>query len=192
MKGENKTKTKIKELYASFIRTFVNDSYVRKHKGFTLIEILISTAIALILTAVTLGNLVGFRSEKKLDNSAQAIVALLRTAQEKSVNQEDSVRWGVSFYNSSTTKDSFELFQVDETLLSSSSYTAVPGTSTDKHALSAGVEMHNLEQGERLNVVFNKFSGQLNEETAVTIRSSSASSSQRTITISANGRIDNE
>ncbi|MDP3880635.1 MAG: prepilin-type N-terminal cleavage/methylation domain-containing protein, partial [bacterium] len=155
-------------------------SACKSASGFTLIEILISTAIALVLTAVAVSNLVGFRTEKKLDNTATSIVALLRTAQEKSVNQEGGVGWGVSFNNSSTTKDSFELFQVNETLLASSSYTGVPGTSTDKQAIFSGIELDTPEMGERLNVAFDKFSGQLDAAETIVINSSANSSNQRT------------
>jgi prepilin-type N-terminal cleavage/methylation domain-containing protein len=207
MQKKYKTKRKAKELYNllynklynsflfrtfAYFRTFVSNSYVRKNEGFTLLEILISTALALILTAVALTNLVGFRAEKKLDNTSEAIVALLRTAQEKSVNQENSVRWGVSFYNSSTTKDSFELFEVNETLLASSGYSGVPGTSTDKQAISSSIELNTPIEGERLSVAFKGFSGQLDSAETIIIESSANSSNQRTITVNTNGRIDSE
>ena len=71
----------------------------KKHKGFTLIEVVVVIAIVAILGIVALVNLSGSRNNTDLTTTRDQIVSLLREAQANSISGKGGVAWGVNFAN---------------------------------------------------------------------------------------------
>ena len=66
-----------------------------KHKGFTLLEIIIVVGITTVLAGIGVSTYVNQQRAKLLDTAAQEIVGYLRYAQQKSMAQEGTNQWGI-------------------------------------------------------------------------------------------------
>jgi len=86
---------------------------MKKHKGFTLIEILIVIAIIIILVGISFPFLRGFQKESDLVNSSEKIVSSLRLAQNKTLASKQSGQWGV-FFATSTEPNEVVLFRGED------------------------------------------------------------------------------
>lgn len=162
-------------------------------KAFTILEILITIAIISIISYLAFANLTGFSIERKLENETKSLKIMLRSAQEKSLNQEGSYRYGVSVENKTgSQKDNYTLFSVDEVLFASSTYMGVPGTSTQSKSLNSALEISNPSEGNRSNIVFKKVNGQAIENQEISIRAKSSSAITKTIFVYTNGRIEEQ
>lgn len=159
--------------------------------GFTAVELLVSIAIASVLLTIGAINLASFRGKQSLSNETQSLVALLSSAREKSMGQDEEGRWGVFIKNESAARDTYSLFLVDEALYASSSYTLAPGTVIDARTVRSGIEFISPSTGSSTTIVFGKVSGLPNTSTSIQIANSS-SDEYHLIYISGNGRIDFE
>ncbi len=142
-------------------------------KGFTLIEILVVLGISVILATGGFLMLWSFRSHQALSLSAEKIVAVLRDAQARSVSQEDGLSWGVHFENV-VGSDSYWIFGGD------------PAVPIEKVSLSSGVALDTPTA----NVSFFKVSGLPVSPAEVKIKLSNDDTVFRTITINAQGTIE--
>lgn len=77
------------------------------NKGFTLIEIVLVIAIMAILSSLVLMFSYGIKIRKDLDSTINSLAAVIRNAQQKSITQEDMVRWGVYLEADTVTKKYF-------------------------------------------------------------------------------------
>lgn len=159
-------------------------------RGFTLIEVLLVMGITSILIVVGAMNMLSYVGSQNLENEAKAIVTLLRDAQTKSAGQDNESRWGVYFVNNASERDSYSIFQGDEALIASSSYQAVPGTSLEQRTMRSNVEF--VTPATSTAILFSKVSGLPAASTSIVIQKTGDSSSQKTIVISGNGKIDYE
>ena len=76
---------------------------VRKHSGFTLVELMITIAIAAILMAIALPNFSSFLVQTRVDNEISQLQRLLLSARNTAINAEQSVT--ICPLNSSSTCD---------------------------------------------------------------------------------------
>ncbi len=143
-------------------------------RGFTLIEMLVVLGISVILATGGFLSLWNLRKHQALRLAAESMVAFLREAQSRSATQEGGVGWGVHFENS-TDRDSYWLF--------SGSVIEDP---VDKVALPATVGLDTPSD----EVFFSKVSGLPDFPTIVKIKLLGDDSSVRTITINAQGTIE--
>ncbi|MDP2629642.1 MAG: prepilin-type N-terminal cleavage/methylation domain-containing protein [Candidatus Harrisonbacteria bacterium] len=159
--------------------------------GFTFLEILISMTIVSLVALISTVNLIGFFSRQGLQQESKEMVALLRSAQEKSMNQENGSRWGVSFYNGPE-RDEYALFEVDEGLFASST-ASVPGTVSQLHTISRRFTFTtNPALDTRINVAFSKISGLPSSAQTFYLIIGTDETSSSTITIGGNGLINYE
>lgn len=136
-------------------------------------------------------NLVGFSAEKKLDDESEKLVAMLRLAQEKSLNRENNARFGVSLINHpSGTNDQLVLFQVDEAELINSSYAVLPGETIEVYTLTSPIGLLTPDESQRENILFTIGTGRSSASSTVTLTRENATSSQKSIYIYTNGRIE--
>lgn len=70
-------------------------------RGFTLFEILLVLAIMAMLSGIVLVFNYQIRTYKDLETAIQAVAAVVRDAQQKSITQEEAKPWGVRFEVSS-------------------------------------------------------------------------------------------
>ncbi len=168
------------------------------NSGFTLIEILIVTAIAVILIGAGSVYLSGFHSEGQADSQAQQITTLLQAAQEKSRGRQNDSRWGVYITNSVSGQATYALYQVDEEALSGGCEGAcgtpdesgvVPGTILERGVLPTGVSFSVPATGVNQNIIFAKSTGLPATATTIVL-SATGSQTLKTIYVSANGQIE--
>lgn len=67
------------------------------HKGFTMLEVLLSLTVLAILAAISAKSYVGAQRRVLLDSTAQEISVYLRFAQQKAISQEENQQWGIHF-----------------------------------------------------------------------------------------------
>ncbi len=84
--------------------------------GFTLVEIMVVMAIIVIVSLLIGIYLTTFSKERHLRSTAGTIVSLLRSAQQRSLIQENGKYWGVKFENL-TTDNRYTLFSATDTAL---------------------------------------------------------------------------
>lgn len=75
--------------------------------GFTLVELLIAIAVLAIIGVIGFVNFAGFRQKNSVKLASQAIIAVLRDAQNRAISQDSGTAWGVQFNNASSTYTEF-------------------------------------------------------------------------------------
>lgn len=124
---------------------------MKKRHGFSLVEIILVSAIIGILAAVSITNLVGRRGREELNSTTRKIVSLLREAQSRSISQASSTAWGVHFENSTSTAPFYALFASTYASNTVVGYYSLP--SSIRYATSS------IAQGSSLNVSFAQITG---------------------------------
>lgn len=155
-------------------------SNVKCHNAFTLIELLIVVGIVTVLAAVGIMNLLNYTQRQDLDFTAREIVSVLRNAQNRSVSQEDGLRWGVYFENPAAGTDFYDLFK-------GATYSG--GTLVSRATLRSGVQFVIPATGATSTIIFSPATGLPTASTTVKISLVSNSAASSTITINANGGI---
>jgi prepilin-type N-terminal cleavage/methylation domain-containing protein len=155
--------------------------------GFTLIEVLIVIVIGIILLGAGFFSLNAFRSSQTVQSEIEQLVAVLRSAQEKSSGQDSDSRWGV-YFDVSGARDIYYLYQVDEVLKATDPYDGVPGSILDKKTLKSPLEI-TMTAPVTSTIVFAKSTGRPDGTTTITL-SNGNPDMDGTITISAQGKID--
>jgi|GEM_PF-3702281 len=69
-------------------------------KSFTLIELIVSIAILGLIFGFSASSIINFSNSTKIDSSADELVSIIRKAQEKSINAEKNLSWGIDFSKS--------------------------------------------------------------------------------------------
>src|SRR3989344_8530350 len=84
---------------------------VKTKFGFSLLEMIIAVGILVMLTVGSLGIYGNYSKNIELDSSVASIISDLKSAQSKSINGEQDLKWGVHFVNvASDPKDYYEIF----------------------------------------------------------------------------------
>ncbi|MEZ4156967.1 MAG: prepilin-type N-terminal cleavage/methylation domain-containing protein [Candidatus Paceibacterota bacterium] len=161
-----------------------------KNQGFSLLEIIITLAVAILIMTIGTINLVGFSAEKKLGDETEKLSAMLRLAQEKSLNRENNARFGVSLVNHPSGSDQLVLFQVDEAELVNSSYAVLPGETIETYSLISPITLLTPDESQRENILFEIGTGRASASSTVVLARENATSSQKSIYIYTNGRIE--
>jgi prepilin-type N-terminal cleavage/methylation domain-containing protein len=160
-------------------------------QGFTLIETLIVIGIGLLILGVGTLYITGANTAKRAEAEGSRIAALLQAAQERSMSQESNARWGVFFKNSVSDGPTYELYQVDEDLLTAGVVTP-PGTTLEKRQLSAELTFSSPAAGEEINVIFARATGLPAASTTITVVGIDNASLTATLSVHRNGKIDRE
>ena len=150
--------------------------------GITMIEILITVAIAAILMGVSIVNLYGFRNRTDLSNTTRTIGAALREAQSRAIAQASSSAWGVHFENSTTTRPFYALF-ISTTYSATSTVTRAPLPLTVAYVTSS------LALGAARDVTFAQLTGAPSASTSIVIAITGNGSASATIAVASSGAI---
>lgn len=78
--------------------------------SFTLVEALISIGIVIIISTLAFVNLASYKNKSSFDLDVQNVSEAIRTTQNRSINQESGLAWGIKFTNSTTTGNYYEIF----------------------------------------------------------------------------------
>lgn len=144
-----------------------------------MLELLIVVGIFAILAVFLSINLFSLSQRKNIESDAQRIAFILRSAHDKSVEQENSSQWGVHFENSTSGQGFFAVF--------SGSYSS--STVSARTALSGGNIFLNPATGTSLDVSFSKKYGLPSSTSSIIIALGSNSVVSSTITILPQGQI---
>lgn len=146
--------------------------------GFTLIELMIVIAITAIIVAGSYG-IIGFnfKSQSELELTAREIVSVLRNAQDRSMSQEDSVRWGVYFENTDKDNGFYVL------------YKGVTTTIVSKKNLRSNIEFFDPSISSSRDVEFSSMTGMPASAVNIIFNLKNNPSILTTITINSNGQI---
>lgn len=153
----------------------VQDSRFRiQAAGFTLVEILVVIGMLAFIGTLTFQVLGRFRSASELDSGVRQVIALLRTAQSKTLAAESDTRFGVHFE-----RDRAILFR-------GASYTPT-STANETVLLPRSLVIDPITlSGGGADVLFDRLTGRTAHQGNVTIRTDSAS---RVVTIEASGQV---
>lgn len=149
------------------------------NSGFTLLELLLVSAILAILGAIGFGLYYNFSLSIDLEEEQNRITGVLRQAKGSAMAVEQGYAWGVHFDNTDASSPFFTLF-------SGASY-AVSGTTT-KYFLPRAVEFETPAPAGTLDIIFTKRTGTTTAATT-TVRLRSATSQKKNIAVSAQGLI---
>ncbi len=161
-------------------------------RGYTILELLIVLTLTVIIAGGTLLNLFEFSARQSLDDSAKVTVSMLRNAQERASGQDEGSRWGIYFKDNASDRDIVALFQVDETLVASTTYTDVPGETVDQRTLARSITLTLPAGATTTLILFSKSTGLPNVSTTITFNTNRASADTRAVTISSSGKIDSQ
>jgi Tfp pilus assembly protein FimT len=152
--------------------------------GATLVEMIVVMAIIAIITAVAVADLARRRSQSgELDGTRKQMVALLREAQSRSVQQASSTSWGVHFDNS-VTPPFYALFAGTYGTSSRVTYVRLP----------AGVAYvtSTVPASSTVNITFSQISGAVSASTSIGIYSTTVKAAPPAmITVSTLGTVSN-
>jgi len=149
-------------------------------KAFTLIELLITIGIIAVVSTVAFLNLFSYRGNQDLDLTSREIAIILRNAQDRSISQESSSRYGIHFENSVSSGGFYDLF---------SGTTYATGTIISKNSLRPAIQFSDPTSGNSKDVIFTPVSGLPNASTTIIISLKRDASISKTIIVNTNGQI---
>lgn len=158
-------------------------------KGFTLVEILIVIGIMAIVSTTGFLYLGSSDPALRLTHNAESMVALLRSAQERAINQEGSVRWGVYFKNELNGPSTAQVFKADEDLVDTPGYQDIPGMGLEKTATGRGVQFSLPAEGASIFVLFNQRTGTTDTATGISLTTTFGTVALKNIMVEESGRI---
>jgi prepilin-type N-terminal cleavage/methylation domain-containing protein len=127
-------------------------------RGFTLIEILVSISVVVILAAIMWMGLSSFRESYELDQSADAILALLKDARTRTLASDGATQYGVHFEETKVV------------LFSGASYNPAGAIDTFQLPSSIRISSVNLAGGGR-DTVFARLSGATTQSGTIVLES---------------------
>lgn len=153
----------------------------KKHRGFTLIEVVIVLAILAVILTIVIFDFLSFKKETDVQNSSQEFAVVLQLAQSKTLSSENDSKYGV---------------YLDTTVLPNK-YILFKGASYDLRDVSADIiyflpdtiEFYSISLGGGNEVVFNKLTGASEEQGSVSIRLISDINKNKTVYITSSGVI---
>jgi len=156
-------------------------------RGFTLIELLIVIAIIGILTAIAIPSFSSFNTNQRLSQAAKQVKNDLRSAQNRAINSVEGNAWGINIAPDATY---YTMFKCPTT----ATYTLTNCSSVAQKNLSSGFTIRNPGFSD---LVFDVVSG--NVYVGGSLQTSGnftfevgSTTTQRTITVSAGGKIEEE
>lgn len=149
--------------------------------GFTFVELLIVISIIAVISSIGGMAYLSFRNKERVDVMANRITADIRATMARAQAQENGEQWGIHFDNT-TPANSFYAIWDGESYLT--------GTVVQKVGISsAGVSFSNPALGNFTDLVFTKPNGLPASQVSITIDSSAALISPKTVSIDTNGTL---
>lgn len=150
-------------------------------KGVSLGELLIVIGILAILSGLAGLSFAGWQREQALRATTREITSLLALARERAVQQEQGVSWGVRFDHPLSGSPFFALF-------TGPAYSAPQ----ELHFLSGVLTFTNPSRGAIKDVLFSTRTGRPSAAVTIEIALGAATSTKKTITVSATGVIGSD
>ncbi|MEK7452987.1 MAG: type II secretion system protein [Patescibacteria group bacterium] len=156
---------------------------LKTSKGFTLMEVLIVSAILVILSSAIGITLFSYQRDTTLKSTEKDIINYLRIANQKAISGEDanldgaSEKWGIRFTNS--TDDYYQLFYGNSFL---------EANTTEKIYLPTSLIFSDPSEGQNKDFIFNRVNGATTSDFVI-ISLLGDATQLKTITVNSNGSI---
>lgn len=158
---------------------------LKTRKGFSIIEIVLVVAVSAILARLVFTSLFSRRSRTDLDNTTRQVAALLRDAQNRSVNQELGTIWGIRMANATNTAPFYALFKTSYSSQNTISYYRLPNDV--RYATSS------VSSGQTLDVTFSQIAGLPSTSTTIVLElvpaGNGAATASSAVTVNARGLV---
>jgi prepilin-type N-terminal cleavage/methylation domain-containing protein len=148
--------------------------YKSKNKGFTVIEIILVLALGALLTGFIALSFSKVNEHEALDTNADLVVSVLNEARSLTLSSVGNTRYGVHF-------------DADQVVLFSGASYSSGAASNVPTALNPRVALRNISFGGGSNVVFDRLTGATSQSGALQIYLKSATTTYKTISVSATG-----
>lgn len=155
----------------------------RGRGGFTIFELILVFGTVAILSTIAIGSYMGAHRRAVLDSTAQGIMIYLRSAQQKSLSQEEGLQWGVHLENPSPGSPSYALFYGNP-------YNS--GNVRERIYLPKQLKYLVPAEGGSIDVMFAKLTGTPASTSSIEITFKSApagTTNKRTITVNSAGTV---
>lgn len=147
-----------------------------KHRGFTLLEIIVAVGIISLIGATSMVSFLNSRRTRDLGANGQNVLSILRLAQSKTIAGEDASNWGVHLDSSQ-----FVLFR---------GVTYAGAIKTEPHALPDTLEIANISlAGGGQDIIFQKIYGTTVQSGTFDIRVKAVTTQKFSITIDSSGKV---
>ena len=145
--------------------------------GITLIELLVSTAVIIVVVVLVMSGFNSFRESAQLNEAHSAILSALRDARSRTLSGNKNIQYGVHF----------ETNQI--VLFSGSSYSS-GSSSNEPYAIPSLARISSINLGGSSDVVFTRLTGSASVSGTVVIESISNTQKTKTVTILSSGSIE--
>ncbi len=150
---------------------------MKQHQGFSIIEILIVLGIMAILTGITFSVFSSVKKAQALEKDRDSIIEVLRQARSQTLSSKNASQYGVHITSSQIT------------LFTGTSY-SVGNSSNQDFILQGSDTIVTISlTGGGSDVVFNRLTGETNQNGTITI-SSPSTSQTKTVTIYKTGLVE--
>jgi prepilin-type N-terminal cleavage/methylation domain-containing protein len=147
--------------------------------GFTFLELIISIAIIGVLVVVIISSLGAYRSAQSLTQSSEFVLGVLAEARSQTLGSVGDEQYGVYLESNQVT------------LFTGSSYSS-SDPNNEEFSLESGVEIADITIGGGSSIVFERLTGETNQDGTFVVRLVGNTSKFRTISISPLGSISVE
>lgn len=143
-------------------------------KGFSLLEFVGMFAIILVITAIVVGGVLGFKRGSELTLAREHALSQLREAKARTLASRDNAAWGTHF-------------EINRVTLFRKSYSA-DASENETTVLPASVEISAIAlAGGGSDVIFKRLTGETDQTGAITLRLKDNPGEMRVITIQPSG-----
>lgn len=149
-------------------------------KGFTLVELIVVIAIAVLFTGLAVPALRVAQKNSELEDAAQSLVYVLRLAASRTLGSEAASQYGV-FFDTAASPDRYILFR-------GATYAAREVAADEAYVLPSNLEMSAIAIPQS-EVVFARVTGTVVNTGSVTLRLLSDPQKQETVYVSSSGAI---
>jgi prepilin-type N-terminal cleavage/methylation domain-containing protein len=153
--------------------------------GFTIVELLIVIAITVIMASIGSMTYFGFRERERVDQMANRIAADMRATMARAQAQEGGNQWGMHFDNVDSSNPFYAIWYG----ATSSTYGSGSTTFETVTLVATGLKFTAPAAGLSTDIIFTKPYGLPSASATITITSTAAPASSRTISIDTNGNI---
>ncbi len=151
---------------------------MKKQRGFTLIEILIVISIVILLVTITSVSYRYFEKNTELKITAQKMITILKTAQNKTLSSEGDSQYGVHFENNKYILFKGNIYEEES-------------TDNIENKIPSRLEINSIDlTGEGSDVVFQRISGRTEQDGTIDLIISSEPSNLETINVHPSGQIE--
>ena len=158
----------------------------RKERGFTLIELLLVLFFFAVLLASSVVVVSSLRGESELTNTAQGILSVMRTAQNRTVASEGETQYGV-YFDTTSSPHQYVLFEGQSPAFD---YATRLVSEDEVYKLPSTLEFSSISLGAGSEVVFQRIQGTASVAGNVDLRVKADTSKTKSVYVQSSGNME--